>query len=755
MKRILAFALACLWALPVLATTTVSGNLKDLTGTAATSRTFVRFRLAGCSNGQPRVLSTAVIAPSGGGANWYFDFTPDSSGNISGTLYSTRDSTGLLGGDIDCNGSATAVFYFMSIWTNGQRGPEIPVHAKNGVTLNINSVTPITSNPVVTAPTGDTTYCRLDGGNCGFTGNITTQGINAGTNSISGGAGSLSSLTVSGGATVGSLNNVILADAQSGVDPCAKITTAVGLLPTTGGIIDARGFQGTVACATAPSLTNSGILLLGNVTFQLNSSASAWTIPHGWFVQGPWQRADGSGTKPGFHLQAITGFPTSTTPMVTVGSATPFDEGPTLMNAWVDCNGIGQTAITSSTINEKGGIRRVLVTECTGTHVSVVSGGPGQPQNYVIDELEILSTATNQSGNTGLAITANGNSFGQVSNITVAGKSASKFQNCITIDNYSGGLLDGLHCEQAVDALVTCPSGGVCNAGAFSNITGDPGVTNSVVHIKTGTNGAHFSSISQQGTPGTTAHTVIDDVKSKNDDDYSVSSYSASNSTARDVVGYLLALLSIHSPLYDDGSTHPATSAVYNTANNVVMLAARKADNSGDEQIIGTDAFGDVNICSANVVLCQILSPAKFSSTVTNYNSVATAGIGVVPVYGATSQKSETASADTNVLTFTPPAAAGTYRACFTASVSSATSGVIGWTLSWTDSNGNAQSNIAQSLFQQGTAAPALTFTVNAAGNYQSCSQIDVNNAAANIVVKWVGGGTTAAKVSATIERMQ
>ena len=119
-----------------------------------------------------------------------------------------------------------------------------------------------------------------------------------------------------------------------------------------------------------------------------------------------------------------------------------------------------------------------------------------------------------------------------------------------------------------------------------------------------------------------------------------------------------------------------------------------------------------------------------------------------------TSQKAETGAADANVLTATPIAAAGTYRACFTASVSSATAGVIGWTLSFTDSNGNAQANIAQSLFQGGTAAPALTFTTSAAGNYQSCSQFDINNAAASIIVKWVGGGTTAAKVSATVERL-
>jgi hypothetical protein len=122
---------------------------------------------------------------------------------------------------------------------------------------------------------------------------------------------------------------------------------------------------------------------------------------------------------------------------------------------------------------------------------------------------------------------------------------------------------------------------------------------------------------------------------------------------------------------------------------------------------------------------------------------------------GATSQKSETASADANVLTYTPPASVGTYRVCSAISVSSATSGVISWTLSWTDSNGNAQSNIAQQIFQMGTAAPNTTFTTSAAGNYYGCSVIDVNNAAASIIVKWVGGGTTAAKMSATVERLQ
>src|SRR6185437_7678227 len=209
MKRILAFALACLSAAMAHATTTVTGNLKTLNGTAQSSRSFVRFRLAGCGGNQPRIISTAVLAPSGQGADWHIDFTPDASGAISGTLYSTRDATGLLGGEIDCGGSTTSVWYFMSIWVNGKAGPEVSVQALNGVTLNINSVVPITQNPVVTAPSGDTTYARLDGSNAGFTGNITHNGHDdTGIGTVGAVTGAFSGALSAGAVTATSINNV-------------------------------------------------------------------------------------------------------------------------------------------------------------------------------------------------------------------------------------------------------------------------------------------------------------------------------------------------------------------------------------------------------------------------------------------------------------------------------------------------------------------------------------------------------------------
>jgi|SRR5580704_850893 hypothetical protein len=164
LKALFGMALLLLLSVPAWATTTVTGSLQNLgTGTVGQAA-FVRFWLRGCGGNIPRVNGTAVIAPSNGGV-YYFDMIANSSGAITGTLYSTRDSTGLLAGDIECGGSKLSVFYGMQVYVGGKGGAEIPVHAKNGVTLDITQVVPISQTPPVTAPTGDSTYCRLDGAN--------------------------------------------------------------------------------------------------------------------------------------------------------------------------------------------------------------------------------------------------------------------------------------------------------------------------------------------------------------------------------------------------------------------------------------------------------------------------------------------------------------------------------------------------------------------------------------------------------------
>jgi hypothetical protein len=172
-----ALALGLFLPCAALATTTVSGSLKDLGTNAITSNSFVRFTLRGCSGNQPTVPGVAVLA--GPGMPYFKDFTADSSGNVSGTLYSTRDAAGTGNGEIQCGVSFTSTFYGMTVYVAGKGGPEMAVHAKNGQTLNIGTVTPISVTPVATAPTGDTTYARLDGGNQPFSGPVTAPNVTA------------------------------------------------------------------------------------------------------------------------------------------------------------------------------------------------------------------------------------------------------------------------------------------------------------------------------------------------------------------------------------------------------------------------------------------------------------------------------------------------------------------------------------------------------------------------------------------------
>ena len=121
---------------------------------------------------------------------------------------------------------------------------------------------------------------------------------------------------------------------------------------------------------------------------------------------------------------------------------------------------------------------------------------------------------------------------------------------------------------------------------------------------------------------------------------------------------------------------------------------------------------------------------------------------------GQTVQKPET-GADTNLLTVTPAATAGLYRACVNFEVSAQNTATLGWTATWTDSNGSAQAPTNMSLFQTGVAAPALTFTAATNGNYYNCVPISINNAGTNIVIKTTFSGTSIAyKASATLERL-
>jgi hypothetical protein len=181
-----------------------------------------------------------------------------------------------------------------------------------------------------------------------------------------------------------------------------------------------------------------------------------------------------------------------------------------------------------------------------------------------------------------------------------------------------------------------------------------------------------------------------------------------------------------------------------------IRLAGGGVDVTSPDAGVARIAAGEVGISTSGVNSGGNLQVQKISK----YGQVTTAGQGVPPVYGATSQKAES-SADANVLTVTPPATVGTYRLSFVLDVSAATAAILGWTATWKDSNGNAVAPTNLSLEQSGIAAPALTFTLGAAGNLYGHWDINTDASATAIVIKLtLVSGTFTAKASATIERL-
>jgi hypothetical protein len=136
------------------------------------------------------------------------------------------------------------------------------------------------------------------------------------------------------------------------------------------------------------------------------------------------------------------------------------------------------------------------------------------------------------------------------------------------------------------------------------------------------------------------------------------------------------------------------------------------------------------------------------------YNAISTAGNGLPGIYAVTSQKAETTTADANVMTYTPPAASGLYRLILQADVTTATAGVVSFTISYHDSEGATVTSALVSIFQLGAAAPALAFTTSSASRYWAQPVIAIDASASNIVVGWVGGGVISAKVSTSIEQL-
>lgn len=194
-------------------------------------------------------------------------------------------------------------------------------------------------------------------------------------------------------------------------------------------------------------------------------------------------------------------------------------------------------------------------------------------------------------------------------------------------------------------------------------------------------------------------------------------------------------------PVLSAGLNALAGTSMIITTGNALILTNNNSDAAS------------IQIKNASAVL---KAQWNWTGKIAVYNGINTAatGNGIPTIVAALLQKAETGG-DTSALTYTPPAAAGLYRIHMIAQCSAAVAATLGFTATWTDGNGTAQSPTNIESITTNGVGWGLTNTI-AAGNTNEWSYIiDIDNSATNIVLKTTFSGTSVAyKLSATIEQL-
>jgi hypothetical protein len=241
-------ALMC-FSLYAQATVTITVHPQDLSSSAAPdASTSVVATLRGCGSNPPIVVGTSMLAPTSK------TFTPVI-GVVTMPLYSSSE--------ISCGGQTGVTWYDITMQSDGSDVWKASYTFTAGGDLS--TMAPNTSAPVVAAPTGDSTYARLDNANTGswlpllggdptlplggatkqYVDNLPTRNLGfTGSNTHSGTetfTGSGNKFTFLSGRVDASMPQF------AGVDMCASINNARAYVVSLGygfGEIDATGFHG-------------------------------------------------------------------------------------------------------------------------------------------------------------------------------------------------------------------------------------------------------------------------------------------------------------------------------------------------------------------------------------------------------------------------------------------------------------------------------------------------------------------------------
>jgi len=548
-----------------------------------------------------------------------------------------------------------------------------------------------------------------------------------------------------------SANGTVSDQGWPGSDPCAWITAAEAALPVTGGIVDATGLQGgQTACAssfTIGGLNNKPVTLLldGAVISVPNTitlNGGSLLIGHGSNSNGPF---------PTRIIANPATFPSNTTLLQFDNTQINFDIR--IVGFELDCSNVtGCRGIDTGDLQDGGKIEDVWVLNYKAATGGCLNTGVAAPtENWQATSLSCVRSTSAVVTGGDISLNALGDHF--IFHTGGCGTSAGSTSNaCIQVNN-SNLVISGYHAENATDGILftgNAAAGGTSFVGEINCLNN---VTN-CIHFSSNFNGSATIGAIKKNSATTAVkndNATIND--SCNDENAGWYFFSGVNANPQ-----RLTSCSNLPNFVSNNPTIPPNGTGFVIQDNTPAHVQKVGVGPN---VTGNDQVGFYNYTGSKVEFyCQLLSPfGCFAgngalSEVANGTTAQTVG-NVIPLMCVTSQKTESA-ADANVLTCTPPATAGSYRLRIASSISAASAATLGWTATWTDSNGNAATptNLPVCLASTGACA-ATTGALSAVDRFSGEFQIDVNNAATAIGIKLKFSGTSfTAKVSATVERI-
>ena len=283
--------------------------------------------------------------------------------------------------------------------------------------------------------------------------------------------------------SLATLNGVRYADQFPGSDACAQIEAAIVDLPSTGGTVDARGFEGAQTCADDPfeAVTTEAVtLLLGATTITTDTT---WVIPHLCKVIGQGRAITYIKASAGFTSSYVNSSAAARAAVVVLGNLNPASFNSRLEELSVHGNSIADYGVYSENINEQAGLINVHVYDALLFGVRIEKTTSGTPQHWTVDNLHVTVEPGNSVGGTMVGLQIDGGTVTNygANNITIdvnLANGGAGVVNAMVLDATSG-TFTGLHFEGATNGLLIGPTTATAGVTAVG-VTGNTDVTTTV-----------------------------------------------------------------------------------------------------------------------------------------------------------------------------------------------------------------------------------------------------------------------------------